>query len=68
MSTCIPAARPGAHLTRLLGPAPRPRTLKPGRTGPPAWRTRPARPARRTIEHARAGAAKEPGLTRRAPR
>jgi hypothetical protein len=65
MSTCIPAV--GAHPTRLLGPAPRSRTLTPA--GPrPAARTRATRPARRTFEHARAGAAKEPGLAWRAPR
>jgi len=73
MSTCIPRARLGAHLADLLGLAPRPRTLKPGRAGARltgraggAARTRAARPARVAVEHARAGAAKEPGLTRKA--
>jgi hypothetical protein len=75
MSTCIPRARLGAHLADLLGPAPRPPTLTPGRAGArlaaragstARTRTRATRPARVAVEHARAGAAKEPGLTRKA--
>jgi hypothetical protein len=65
MSTCIPAARVGTHFTRLLSGNPSPLTLTPARR---AARTRATRPARLTVERARAGAAKEPGLTRRAPR